>query len=173
MTPAQFWAIESQNQQNKMQRMDDLADQVGSGAGRLASAAAGFAMGGPAGAAMAMQGGGERGGRGGGGSSPDSVLGSFVSAYADNKALEAKGEAYGDFMNRHGEQLGFKPEYLQDFLKKPKREQAMIGDQIIGMQNTGRQIMNQQYLKQQADAFGGRGGGGAGGGTQPGVLASF
>jgi hypothetical protein len=150
--------------QANQQMYEQLGEDVGGTIRQAGQAAAGFAMGGPAGAAMAMQGGGERGGRGGGGGSPDSVLGSFVSAYADNKALEAKGEAYGDFMNRHGEQLGFDPGYLQDFLKKPKREQAMIGDQIIGMQNTGRQIMNQQYLNQQANAFGGRGGGGAGAG---------
>jgi hypothetical protein len=124
MTPAQFWAIEQGNQQNRQEFMQGQQEQL---------------MG---------------------------AIGQFAGQFADNKALEAKGEAYGDFMNRHGEQLGFDPGYLQDFLKKPKREQAMIGDQIIGMQNTGRQIMNQQYLKQQADAFGGRGGGadGAGGG---------
>ena len=113
-------------------------------------AVAGFAMGGPAGAAMAMQGGGERGGRGaGGGSSADSVLGSFVAAYADNKALEAKGSAYGDFMKRHGDQLGFDPEWIKGFLSESPRQQAMIGDSIIGMQNTGRQMMNMNYLNAQ------------------------
>jgi hypothetical protein len=98
---------------------------------------------------MAMQGGGERGGRGGGGSSADSVLGSFVAAYADNKALEAKGSAYGDFMKRHGDQLGFDPEWIKGFLSESPRQQAMIGDSIIGMQNTGRQMMNMNYLNAQ------------------------
>jgi hypothetical protein len=109
-------------------------------------AAAGFAMGGPAGAAMAMQGG---GGGGGGGGADDSVIGSFVSAYANNKALEAKGQAYGDFMKRHGDQLGFDPEWIKGFLSESPRQQAMIGDSIIGMQNTGRQLMNMNYLNAQ------------------------
>jgi hypothetical protein len=77
------------------------------------------------------------------------ALGQFAGQYADNKALEAKGSAYGDFLKRHGEQLGFDPAYLEDFLKKKPREQAMIGDSIIGMQNTGRQLMNINYLNQQ------------------------
>jgi hypothetical protein len=98
----------------------------------------------------------------------------FAGAYAENKAMDAKGAAYGDFLKNHGEQLGFKPEYLQDFLKKKPREQAMIGDNIIGMQNTGSKLMSLNYMNQQANAFGGRSDGtGAGGGTQPGVLASF
>jgi hypothetical protein len=91
----------------------------------------------------------------------------FAGAYAENKAMDAKGAAYGDFMKNHGEQLGFKPEYLQDFLKKKPREQAMIGDQIIGMQNTGSKLMSLNYMKQQADSFGRRGDGtGAGGGGE-------
>jgi hypothetical protein len=92
------------------------------------------------------------------------AVGALAGQYAENKALDAKGGAYADFMKSHGEQLGFDGSYLEEFLKKKPREQAMIGDQIIGMQNTGRQIMNQQYLNQQATAFGGRGDGtGAGG----------
>jgi hypothetical protein len=91
----------------------------------------------------------------------------FAGAYAENKAMDAKGAAYGDFMKNHGEQLGFKPEYLQDFLKKKPREQAMIGDQIIGMQNTGSKLMSLNYMKQQADSFGGRGDGTGAGGAQP------
>jgi hypothetical protein len=88
----------------------------------------------------------------------------FAGAYAENKAMDAKGAAYGDFLKNHGEQLGFKPEYLQDFLKKKPREQAMIGDNIIGMQNTGSKLMSLNYMNQQANAFGGRGDGpGAGG----------
>lgn len=77
------------------------------------------------------------------------ALGQFAGQYADNKALEAKGGAYADFMKRHGEQLGFDPTYLEDFLKKKPRDQAMIGDTIIGMQNTGRQLMNMNYLNTQ------------------------
>ena len=124
-------------------------------------AAAGFAMGGPAGAAMAVRGGDEEGGGGGGGD--DSVIGSFVSAYANDKALRAKGEAYGDFMSKHGEQLGFNPEWLKDFAGRDPREQAMIGDNIIGMQNTGNRLMGLNSMQYQANLFSGGRGTGAGG----------
>lgn len=73
----------------------------------------------------------------------------LAGSYAESKALDAKGAAYGDFMKRHGEQLGFDPGYLEDFLKKKPREQAMIGDSIIGMQNTGRSLMSQQIVGMQ------------------------
>ena len=154
--------------QANQQMYNQLGEHVGGTIRKAGQAAAGFAMGGPAGAAMAMQGGASRGGSGGG-DSPDSVLGSFVSAFANNKALEAKGEAYADFMGRHGEQLGFDPNYLKDFMGKSKREQAMIGDNIIGMQNTGRQLMNMNYLNAQmapratVATGAGRAGGGGGG----------
>jgi len=132
------------------QMYEQIGEDVGGTIRKAGEAIAGFAMGGPAGAAMAMQGGGERGGRGGGGgSSADSVLGSFVAAYADNKALEAKGSAYGDFMKRHGDQLGFDPEWIKGFLSESPRQQAMIGDSIIGMQNTGRSIMSQEIVGMQ------------------------
>ncbi len=92
----------------------------------------------------------------------------LAGAYAQGQATKAKGKAYGDFMSRHGEQLGFDPQYLQDFLKKKPAEQAMIGDSIVGMQTAGRNLMSLNYLNQQADRYprtgGGGGGGGAGGG---------
>jgi hypothetical protein len=97
----------------------------------------------------------------------------FAGAYAENKAMDAKGAAYGDFLKNHGEQLGFKPEYLQDFLKKKPREQAMIGDQIIGMQNTGSKLMSLNYMNQQANAFGGRSDGTATGGAGGGQGAFY
>jgi hypothetical protein len=129
MTPAQFWQIEMQNQQNQRENMQQMTSQA------------------------------------------FEALGQFAGQYAENKALDAKGAAYGDFLKNHGEQLGFKPEYLQDFLKKKPREQAMIGDNIIGMQNTGSKLMSLNYMNQQANAFGGRSdgtgaGGGGGGGNQ-------
>jgi hypothetical protein len=151
------------------QMLENLGEDIGGTIRSAGQAAAGFAMGGPAGAAMAMQGGGGGGSRGGGGggSSPDSVLGSFVAAYADNKALEAKGGAYADFMKRHGQQLGFDPTWLEETLKRDKREIAMIGDNIVGMQNAGRSLMSQQIVDMQMSGRGGGnpgtgGGGGAG-----------
>ena len=100
------------------------------------------------------------------GSDIGSVISQFAGAYAADKALKAKGEAYGDFMKRHGQQLGFDKNYLDDFLKRDPREQAMIGDNIIGMQNTGNRLMSLNYMNQQANLFGGnRGTGGGGGGA--------
>lgn len=91
----------------------------------------------------------------------------FAGAYAENKAMDAKGVAYGDFMKNHGEQLGLNAEYLEDFLKKKPREQAMIGDQIIGMQNAGNRLMGLNSMQYQANLYGNRGDAtGAGGGNQ-------
>ena len=98
------------------------------------------------------------------GSDIGSVITQFAGAYAADKALQAKGSAYGDFMKRHGQQLGFDPGYLEDFLKRDPREQAMIGDNIIGMQNTGNRLMGLNYMNQQANLFSGGRGTGAGGG---------
>jgi hypothetical protein len=78
-----------------------------------------------------------------------SMMASFANQYAENKAADAKGKAYGDFMKRHGDQLGFDPEWIKGFLSESPRQQAMIGDSIIGMQNTGRQMMNMNYLNAQ------------------------
>jgi hypothetical protein len=102
------------------------------------------------------------------GSDIGGAITTLAGAYAQGEATKAKGGAYADFMSRHGEQLGFDPGYLEDFLKKKPYEQAMIGDSIIGMQNTGSKLMSLNYMNQQANAFGNRGpgagGGGAGGG---------
>jgi len=95
------------------------------------------------------------------------ALASFANQYAENKALDAKGEAYADFMKRHGEQLGFDGEWLEGYLKRPKREQAMIGDQVVGISNAGRSLMSQQIVDMQMNRGGGRRGpGGAGGGQK-------
>ena len=108
------------------------------------------------------------------GSDIGSVITQFAGAYAADKALQAKGSAYGDFMKRHGQQLGFDPGYLEDFLKRDPREQAMIGDNIIGMQNTGNRLMGLNYMNQQANLFSGnRGSGGGGGGIGGGDSFTF
>lgn len=96
------------------------------------------------------------------------ALGQFAGQYANNKALDAKGAAYGDFLKRHGEQLGFDPTWLEETLKRDKREIAMIGDNIVGISNAGRSLMSQQIVGMQmapraaygtAPAAGGGGGG--------------
>ena len=94
----------------------------------------------------------------------------LAGAYAAGEATKAKGKAYGDFMSRHGEQLGFDPQYLQDFLKKKPAEQAMIGDSIVGMQTAGRNLMSLNYLNQQADRYPRTGGGGGGTGVGGGGM---
>jgi hypothetical protein len=91
------------------------------------------------------------------------TIASFAGAFANNKALEAKGTAYGDFMKRHGDQLGFDPEWIKGFLSESPRQQAMIGDSIIGMNNTGRSIMSQQIVDMQMNRGGSPGAGGGGG----------
>jgi hypothetical protein len=78
-----------------------------------------------------------------------SMMASFANQYAENKATDAKGKAYGDFMKRHGDQLGFDPEWIKGFLSESPRQQAMIGDSIIGMNNTGRSLMSQQIVGMQ------------------------
>jgi len=96
-----------------------------------------------------------------------SMMASFANQYAENKATDAKGKAYGDFMKRHGDQLGFDPEWIKGFLSESPRQQAMIGDSIIGMQNTGRSLMSQQIVDMQMNRGGSPGSGGGGGGSQP------
>lgn len=95
------------------------------------------------------------------------MIASFAGTYAENKALEAKGKAYGEFLGQHGEQLGFNPEYLEELKKKKPRELAMIGDNIIGMQNTGNRLMGLNAMNHQANLYGGGQGSGGGGGAQP------
>ena len=92
------------------------------------------------------------------------TIAQFAKSYADDKSLKAKGAAYGDFMKRHGQQLGFDPGYLEDFLKRDPREQAMIGDNIIGMQNTGNRLMGLNSMQYQANLYAGNRGSGTGGG---------
>lgn len=88
----------------------------------------------------------------------------FAGQYAENKALDAKGAAYGSFLKNHGEQLGFDGEYLDGLLKMKPRELAMIGDSFLGMGNAGNRLMAMQYQQQTANLFGGGRGSGAGGG---------
>ena len=130
MTPAQFWQIEQQNQQNRQEFMQGQQEQL---------------MG---------------------------AIGQFAGQFADNKALEAKGSAYGDFLKRHGQQLGFDPAWLEETLKRDKREIAMIGDNIVGISNAGRSLMSQQIVDMQMNRGGspGAGGGGAGGKQQKGYV---
>jgi hypothetical protein len=95
-------------------------------------------------------------------------IGTLMGAFAENEATNAKGKAYGDFLKKHGSQLGFDPGYLDDLLKKKPRELALVGDGILGMNNMGRQVMSNQYLQNQMGGGGGYGSGGGGGGSRAG-----
>lgn len=98
------------------------------------------------------------------GSDIGSVISQFAGAYAADKALKAKGVAYGEFLKNHGEQLGLNGEYLNSLLKKDPRELAMIGDNVVGMPNAGRSLMALNYQQQTANLFPRNRGTGAGGG---------
>jgi len=92
------------------------------------------------------------------------AAGALAGQYAENKALDAKGAAYGDFLKSHGEQLGFQGEYLDNLLKKKPRELAMIGDNMLGMSGMGQRLNSLNYLNTQMAGRGGAPGAGGGGG---------
>ena len=89
------------------------------------------------------------------------VIKQFAGAYAENKALDAKAAAYGDFLNRHGSQLGFDPEWIKGFAKAPRDQQLAAGDMLTGQ--FGQQIGRMEYLNRQGEMYGyGTGTGGSG-----------
>jgi hypothetical protein len=71
------------------QMYNDLGKNIGSGVKKAASAAIGFATGGPAGAAMAVQGANEEGG---------SFLDTIVSSYAKKEQDKSDSKIYGNLM---------------------------------------------------------------------------
>jgi len=92
-----------------------------------------------------------------------SVIKQFAGAYAENKALDAKAAAYGDFLNRHGSQLGFDPEWIKGFAKAPRDQQLAAGEMLTGQ--FGQQIGRMTYLNRSGEIYGGGGSGGGGGGA--------
>lgn len=90
-------------------------------------------------------------------------IGQFAGQYAENKALDAKGAAYGSFLKNHGEQLGFSGEYLDSLLKMKPRELAVAADATI-FGNAGNRLMGLNSMQYQANLYGGGRGTGAGGG---------
>lgn len=142
------------------QTQADLMRELGEKARQTATAVAGFAAGGPAGAAMAS-GGGSGGGGGGGG---EGLIGSLINSFANKKAMDAKDKAYLGFFERHGEDLGFDPQYLQQLKSMPREERLMSFDIMTGA--PAQRLGSLQYLNQQASLFPrntGTGGGGGGG----------
>jgi hypothetical protein len=85
--------------QSNAQMLEQLGEDIGGTIRSAGSAAAGFAMGGPAGAAMAMQGGGSEGrGGGSGGGGGGSILESIVGAYAQKEQDKSDSKIYGNLM---------------------------------------------------------------------------
>jgi hypothetical protein len=141
------------------QTQADLMRELGEKARQTATAVAGFAAGGPAGAAMASGGGRSGGGGGGGG---EGVIGSLINSFANKKALETKDKAYMGFFERHGEDLGFDPEYLTRLKDMNRDERVAAFDLMTGQ--PGQRLGSLEYLNTQANRFGGGSGTGAGGG---------
>ena len=84
--------------QSNAQMLEQLGEDIGGTIRSAGSAAAGFAMGGPAGAAMAMQGGGGEGRGGGSGGGGGSILESIVGAYAQKEQDKSDSKIYGNLM---------------------------------------------------------------------------
>jgi hypothetical protein len=145
--------------QRQQQAIMDGAGLVGD----AAKAVVGFAVGGPAGAAMAS------GGGGGGGD----LIGSLVSSFANKKAMDAKDKAYMGFFERHGDQLGFDGDYLAQLKNMDRDERVAAFDLMTGQ--PGQRLGSRAYLDAQmggGGGYGGRTGGGGGGGaffTMPGA----
>jgi hypothetical protein len=147
--------------QRQQQAIMDGAGLVGD----AAKAVVGFAVGGPAGAAMASGGG---GGGGGGGD----LIGTLVNSFANKKAMETKDKAYMGFFERHGEDLGFDGDYLAQLKNMNRDERVAAFDLMTGQ--PGQRLGSRAYLDAQmggGGGYGGRtGGGGAGGKQQKGYV---
>ncbi len=131
-----------------MRRHNMIVDGAGL-VGDVAKTAVGFAVGGPAGAAMAsrMGGGGGEGGGGGGGGGGGDLIGSLVSSFANKKAMDAKDKAYMGFFERHGDQLGFDGDYLAQLKNMDRDERVAAFDLMTGQ--PGQRLGSLNYLNQQ------------------------
>ena len=134
--------IVAQGQADAVRRernFQNIMDGVGM-VGDAAKTVAGFAMGGPAGAAMASGGGGSGGGDGG-------IIGSLISSFANKKAMDAKDKAYMGFFERHGEDLGFDGDYLAQLKNMDRDERVAAFDLMTGQ--PGQRLGSLNYLQQQ------------------------
>ena len=83
---------------------------------------------------------------------------SFAGAYAENKALDAKANAYGSFLKTHGTQLGFDPKWIAGYDKLPREEKLAAGEIMTG--GMGNSLRSLNYLQQSQSIWGNRGAGG-------------
>jgi hypothetical protein len=92
------------------------------------------------------------------------AVATLAKGFGERRAAEAKGEAYGKFLQMAGPQMGFDPAMLEEFAKQPKEQQAVWGDTMINQllpHHLRMQYLNQQMSGRAAAAAGG--GGAAGG----------
>ena len=94
---------------------------------------------------------------------------SFAGVYAENKALDAKANAYGSFLKTHGEQLGFDPKWIASYDKLPREEKLAAGEIMTG--GMGNSLRSLNYLRESQTGWGNRGAGGGGGGGGGGGTA--
>ena len=83
---------------------------------------------------------------------------SFAGVYAEDKALNAKAKAYGDFLKTHGTQLGFDPNWIAAYDKAPRDEQLAAGEIMTG--GLGNSLRSLNYLQAQKEMWAGRAKGG-------------
>ena len=143
--------------------MQQLGRDISKPIRQAGQAVAGFAMGGPAGAAMAVRGGNEEGGGG------DGLIGSIISSFANKKALDAKDQAYTSFFSKHGKDLGFDPSYLED-LKAMSRDDRLTSYELM-TGAPGQRLGSLAYMNNQANLFSGNRGSGTGAGGGGGASA--
>lgn len=93
------------------------------------------------------------------GSDIGGAIASLAGNYVQNRQMKAKAEGYADFLGMHGEQLGFKPEWIAEFKKKSPMQQIATGDMLISSFVPHQQRM--EYLNRQSELYPRRGGGGS------------
>lgn len=135
------------------QMLNDLGKNIGSGMKKAASAAVGFATGGPAGAAMAMKGANEEGG---------SFLDTIVSSYAKKEQDKADSKIYGNLMKIVAPAFGKDGDSLLEQWNslESDADRASFGSTLLGSLGTisnmymakGRMGMQQQGQQIQQNA---------------------
>ena len=135
------------------QMLNDLGKNIGSGMKKAASAAVGFATGGPAGAAMAMKGANEEGG---------SFLDTIVSSYAKKEQDKSDSKIYGNLMKIVAPAFGKDGDSLLEQWNslESDSDRASFGSSLLGSLGTisnmymakGRMGMQQQGQQIQQNA---------------------
>lgn len=144
---AQMQAAEIEAE-GRRRRQEQTAQLIGT----ALSTGVGFAVGGPVGAGLALAGGVAGMAGGSGGSSIGSAIETLASGYANNQAIKAKDNAYMGFFKRHGEDMGFKPEYLDELKNMNREDRVAAFDVMTGA--AGQRVNSNNYLERQAELYG-------------------